>query len=139
MAKSVIDSVAPAVIVVVSLRSIVEEQFRNTEFDLKIGTDSKTSRDPEISHNRVPRSVETHGQFTEDFTTERRRQWISAINRERRTLFLLHSTFRYQNYIVGEIFFHRVACSHKHTLNVQISLGAKKVLFAVLYSSQTLF
>ena len=66
-------SVAPAVTVVVPLRSIAEEQFRNSEFDLKIGTDNKSSRDPEILFNRVQRSIEAHGQFTEDFTTERRR------------------------------------------------------------------
>ena len=70
------------------------EGHGDSEFDLKVGTDNKSSRDPEISFNRVPRSVETHGPFTEDLTTERRQQWISAASRERLTLFLLHSTFR---------------------------------------------
>ena len=88
VAKSVIDAIAPAVIFVVSLRSIAEEQIRNSEFDLRVSTDNKSSRDPEISFNRVPRSVETPGPFTEDLTTERRRQWISAISKERLTLFL---------------------------------------------------
>ena len=37
VAKSVMDSVAPAVIVVVPLPSIAEEQVRNNEFDLKVG------------------------------------------------------------------------------------------------------
>ena len=74
MAKSAIDSAALAVIVIVSLRSRAEEQLRNSEFDFKVGTDNKRSRDPEISFNRVSRSVKTHGQFTEDLTTERRRQ-----------------------------------------------------------------
>ena len=144
VAKSANDSVAPAVIVVVSLRNIAEEQLRNSEFDLKVGPDNKSLRDPEISFNRIPRSVKTHGQFTEDLTTDRRRQWISAISRERVTLFFLHSTFRKvhlgtKTILQEQFFFHRVACSHKLILNVQISLGAKKVLFAVLYSSQTLF
>lgn len=35
IAKSVIDGASPAVIVVVPLRSIAEEQVRNNEFDLK--------------------------------------------------------------------------------------------------------
>ena len=48
MAKSVIDAVAPVVIVVVSLRSIAKEQLRNSEFDFKVGTDNKSLRDPEI-------------------------------------------------------------------------------------------
>ena len=142
MAKSVIDAIAPAVIFVVSLRSIAEEQIKNSEFDLRVGIDNKSSRDPEISFNRVPRSVETPGTFTKDFTTERRRQRISAVSRERLTLFLLHFTFRQ----VPKLYycrsnFHRVTCSHKHALdsNVQISPGTKKVLFTILYSSQTLF
>ena len=35
LAKSVVDTVAPAMIVVIPLRSIAEEQVRNNEFDLK--------------------------------------------------------------------------------------------------------
>ena len=58
VAKSAINSVAPVVIVVVSLQSITEEQLRNSEFDLKVSIDNKSSRDPEISFNPVLRSVE---------------------------------------------------------------------------------
>ena len=65
MAKSAIDSVAPALIVVVPLRSIAEEQLRNSS----ISKLALSLRDPEISFNRVPRSVETHGLFAEDLTT----------------------------------------------------------------------
>ena len=122
VAKSVIDAVAPAVIFVVSLRSIAEEQIKNSEFDLKVSTDNKSSRDPEISFNRVPRSVETPGTFTEDLTTDRRRQWISAVSRERPTSFLLHFTFRkgsfrYQSYIiVGVIFIESHAVTNTHSI-----------------------
>ena len=36
LAKSEIDAVSPAVMVIVPLRSIAEEQVRNNEFDLKV-------------------------------------------------------------------------------------------------------
>ena len=106
-----------------------EEQLRNSEFDLKVGTDNTSSRDPEISFKRVSRSVETHGQFTEDFTTKRRRQWISAISRERVTLFLLHSTIRCQNYIVGVIFLPSHIQSQTHTQRSNIPRSKKKSSF----------
>ena len=70
VAKSVIDCVDPAVIVVVPLRSS------------NAGCGNRSSRDHEISCCRVPRSIGT------------RRQWISAISRERVMLFLLQINFR---------------------------------------------
>ena len=57
VAKSVIDCVAPALIVVVPLRSMAGEQVRKNGFDLYIV--GRSSRDHEISFYRVARSIGT--------------------------------------------------------------------------------
>ena len=43
---------------------------------------NKSGRDKGVGYYRVPKVVTNQGKMMEELTTERRRQWISAISRE---------------------------------------------------------
>ena len=91
--RTVIDCVAPAVIVIVPLRSMAEKQVKNNEFDLFI-TLAVVTEAQEI--------MKFH--FIVYCEVSVRWQWISVISRKRLMLFLLHSTFLLLIVTAGVIF-----------------------------------
>ena len=47
-----------------------------------VGCTNKSGRDKGVGYYRVPKVVTNQGKMMEELTTERRRQWISAISRD---------------------------------------------------------
>ena len=52
---------------------------------LTVECSKRTGRDKDVSFYRAPVIIRNEGELTEELTTERRRKWISAINRDNTT------------------------------------------------------